>query len=66
MAHLGSSGGSLEGAVVAHCHGAVVAHWREQWWLIGGSSGGSLVGSSGDSLEGAVVAHCQGAVVAHW
>jgi hypothetical protein len=51
---------------------AVVAHWREQWRLIGGSSGGSLVravvtqwwepwwlidGSSGGSLMGPVVAH---------
>jgi hypothetical protein len=46
---LGSSGGSLVGAVVAHLSGAwliggrsggslvggVVAHWWDQWWLIG-------------------------------
>jgi hypothetical protein len=55
------TGGSLAGAMVAH--------WREQWWLIVGSSGGSLVahwweqwwligGSSSGSLVGAVVAHC--------
>ncbi len=33
------------------------------WWLIGGSSDGSLDGSSGGSLERAVV---EGAVVTHW
>jgi hypothetical protein len=37
---LGSSGGSLVGAVVAHLSGAVLTHWWEVWWLIGGSSGG--------------------------
>jgi hypothetical protein len=41
--------------VVAHW-GAVVAHWWEQWWLIGGSSGGSL-GEQWWLIGGAVVAH---------
>ncbi len=42
MSLWGSSGGSLR-AVVALWGSRMVTHYWEQWWLIGGSSGGSLV-----------------------